>query len=64
MVAYIKDLEEGCACLLPACPHSPWQVHSFSRITAYFFLIPLWTEQLLDSWTFHWYTAIVGLVRP
>ncbi|KAL6032430.1 hypothetical protein STEG23_009222 [Scotinomys teguina] len=46
---------------------------SFSTITPYFFRIPThtediqmytedsWTEQLLDSWAFHWLTAIVGL---
>lgn len=26
--------------------------------------LALWTEQLSDSWSFFWETAIVGLARP
>lgn len=57
-----KDTEEGSFRSLPAC--SLKQVHSFTGVRAYVFGIlmhtedqlrhpALWTEKLLDSWTFH-----------
>ena len=69
----MKDAEKGSLPSLPAYSH--WQVHSFTDTRAYFFRIPayikdqlkhpaLWTEQLLNFWTFYLETAIVGLVKP
>lgn len=34
VAAYIKDKEERSVCSLPACPHPPWGVHSFTGIRA------------------------------
>ena len=63
-----KDVEEH-RCTLPPC-HSFW----LTGIRAYFSMtlmhnedqlihLAFWIQQLLDSWTFHWETAIVGLSR-
>lgn len=69
-----KDTDEGSLCSLPAALPC-WEVHFFTDLSAYFFGVgaytegqlshpALWTEHLLNSWSFYSLSAIAELSGP
>ena len=68
MAAYLKDMEEAFALCLLALTLTSKSIPSLEL--AYVFRVPLYTAEqlrhpeLLDSWTFHRETTIVGIVGP
>lgn len=69
-----KDMDEGSLCSLPAALPC-WEVPFFTDLSAYFFGVvaytegqlsrpALWTEHLLNSWSFYSSSAIAELSGP